>query len=815
VKVYVGGFKLVEESAPYGYSKAEDYEFSVNADGTVSDAHYDNLPTSKAIDLEDDTLIVSTVSMIDDSLTEVKIGIEKVDADDGTKLTGATLKLWWTDGPEPVEIGTWTSNADRWDVSLFPGNYALQETAAPDGYAYADTVEFTVDEFGGILVKVEADDSTAEETTGTSETDASNGNTFTRTKAVVVNSKTATETTQSDVSVLQMEDKKIAIPVGKVDVDTKELIAGAHLQVVDEEGTVVDEWTTTEELHTVTGLKAGAEYQIIETERPDGYATFVETPVKMVVNIKGGFDVVSKFNAWQMGDGSLLVLNKKTSVKISKSDIASGEEVEGATIQLLDKDGKLVDEWVSGKEPHEVVGLNTEETYTLRETVAPFGYGLTTDTVFELDKTGEIDPSKTTTTTKDGVLLVEDTLIAIPVGKVDVDTDKLIAGAHLQVVAVEDGTVVDEWTTTEELHTVTGLKAGAEYEIIETKRPDGYANYVETPVKVIVNLRGGFDVVSKFNAWQMADGRLLVLNKKTSVTISKTDITGSKELEGAQIQILDQDGNVVEEWISSEETHTVTGLNVEEVYTLRETVAPAGYKVTSDTVFALNQLGNIDLKATTATVAKDGSLVIEDDLTTVKISKTDIANGEEVEGATIQLLDKDGKVVEEWVSGKEPHEIVGLTTEETYTLRETVAPSGYDITTDTVFVLDKEGKIDPSKTTTTTKDGILLVEDSKTELESESENQEEGPAPEETTVEETTIEETTVEETTTQAPTTQAETTTQAPTTQAETTQENSQTVILGIEDYSAPLGIALMAFGGVVLLAVLAQLLRNRHQTR
>jgi uncharacterized surface anchored protein len=562
-------------------------------------------------------------------------------------------------------------------------------------------------------------------------------------------------------------------------------------------------------------LKAGAEYQIIETERPDGYATFVETPVKMVVNIKGGFDVVSKFNAWQMGDGSLLVLNKKTSVKISKSDIASGEEVEGATIQLLDKDGKLVDEWVSGKEPHEVVGLNTEETYTLRETVAPFGYGLTTDTVFELDKTGEIDPSKTTTTTKDGVLLVEDTLIAIPVGKVDVDTDKLIAGAHLQVVAVEDGTVVDEWTTTEELHTVTGLKAGAEYEIIETKRPDGYANYVETPVKVIVNLRGGFDVVSKFNAWQMADGRLLVLNKKTSVTISKTDITGSKELEGAQIQILDQDGNVVEEWISSEETHTVTGLNVEEVYTLRETVAPAGYKVTSDTVFALNQLGNIDLKATTATVAKDGSLVIEDDLTTVKISKTDIANGEEVEGATIQLLDKDGKVVEEWVSGKEPHEIVGLTTEETYTLRETVAPSGYDITTDTVFVLDKEGKIDPSKTTTTTKDGILLVEDSKTELESESENQEEGPAPEETTVEETTIEETTVEETTTQAPTTQAETTTQAPTTQAETTQENSQTVILGIEDYSAPLGIALMAFGGVVLLAVLAQLLRNRHQTR
>ena len=105
---------------------------------------------------------------------------------------------------------------------------------------------------------------------------------------------------------------------------------------------------------------------------------------------------------------------------------------------------------------------------------------------------------------------------------------------------------------------------------------------------------------------------------------------------------------------------------------------------------------------------------ITNTITSVKVSKVDIADGKELEGAHIQILDKDGNVVEEWISTKETHEITGLKTGETYTLRETVAPDGYDLTTDTTFVLKEDGTVDTAQTTTTTKDGVLLVEDAKT-----------------------------------------------------------------------------------------------------
>ena len=93
----------------------------------------------------------------------------------------------------------------------------------------------------------------------------------------------------------------------------------------------------------------------------------------------------------------------------------------------------------------------------------------------------------------------------------------------------------------------------------------------------------------------------------------------------------------------------------------------------------------------------------------MKVSKTDIADGKELEGATIQILDQDGNVVEEWVSGKEPHQINNLKPGVEYTLRETVAPEGYDITTDITFTIDEEGKVITKAKVT--KDGVVLVED--------------------------------------------------------------------------------------------------------
>ena len=112
---------------------------------------------------------------------------------------------------------------------------------------------------------------------------------------------------------------------------------------------------------------------------------------------------------------------------------------------------------------------------------------------------------------------------------------------------------------------------------------------------------------------------------------------------------------------------------------------------------------------------EDGTYTITNTITSVKINKVDIADGKLVEGAYLQILDQDGNVVDEWVSTKESHEVTGLMTGETYTLHEMTAPDGYDLTEDTTFVLKEDGTIDADKTTAASKDGVLLVEDTKTE----------------------------------------------------------------------------------------------------
>lgn len=208
-----------------------------------------------------------------------------------------------------------------------------------------------------------------------------------------------------------------------------------------------------------------------------------------------------------------------------------------------------------------------------------------------------------------------------------------------------------------------------------------------------------------------AEEGFIITNTITSVKISKVDITDQKELAGAHIQVIDKDGNVVEEWDSTWEAHEVTGLKPGETYTLRETVAPEGYTLTSDTTFTLKEDGTVNKDTTKTTISDNGTLLVEDSRTSVKVSKVDISDGEELEGAHIQIIDQDGNVVDEWDSTKEAHVTEKLKTGKIYTLRETVAPDGYLLTSDTTFVLKEDETVDAEKTTAVSKDGVLLVQD--------------------------------------------------------------------------------------------------------
>ena len=133
-----------------------------------------------------------------------------------------------------------------------------------------------------------------------------------------------------------------------------------------------------------------------------------------------------------------------------------------------------------------------------------------------------------------------------------------------------------------------------------------------------------------------------ISNQPTITEFTKVDLTGGQEIEGAKMQILDQDGKVVEEWVSKKEPHVVYALEPGE-YVLHEEQAPTeqGYVRAEDVKFVVEETGDVQ------------KVKMEDDHTKVSISKTDITDGKEIEGAKLQILDQDGEVVESWTTGEE------------------------------------------------------------------------------------------------------------------------------------------------------------------
>ena len=532
-------------------------------------------------------------------------------------------------------------------------------------------------------------------------------------KVTVTNEKTASITITNDYT-------KILVKISKVDATNQKELEGAHIQVIDKDGKIVDEWTSVKEPHVVNNLKPGETYTLRETVAPDGYTVTSDTTFTLK---EDGTVDQTKTTATVSDKGVVLVEDNMTSVSISKVDITSQKELAGAHIQILDKDGKVVEEWDSTDKAYTIKGLKTGETYTLRETVAPNGYYLKADTTFTLKADGSIDTEKTTTTiSKEGILLVEDTAIPTPdvpsgptakISKVDVTSQQELEGAKLQVID-KNGNVVDEWISGKTAHVTTELKAGETYTLRETVAPDGYL--ITSDTTFTLKEDGTVDQ-TKTTATVSDKGVVLVEDNMTSVSISKVDITSQKELAGAHIQILDKDGKVVEEWDSTDKAYTIKGLKTGETYTLRETVAPNGYYLKADTTFTLKADGSFDTDKTTTTISSNGVLLVEDTQKTVKtqVSKVDADTYEVLGGAHLQVIDPDGKVVAEWDSDKEAYTLTDLKPGVVYTLHETAAPKGYKVAEDTTFQLNEDGTIDTENTTTAISDDTLLVKDEKKE----------------------------------------------------------------------------------------------------
>ena len=328
----------------------------------------------------------------------------------------------------------------------------------------------------------------------------------------------------------------------KTDITGDKELEGAKLTVLDEKGKIIDTWTSTNKTHKIEGLVVGKTYTLREEIAPDGFvkATDIKFTVKNTKEVQK-VQMVDKI------------------VEMYKKNIA-GEEIEGAKIQVLDKNGEIVDEWVSSKEPHKIKNLVENETYTLHEEVAPDGYVKASDIEFEV--TDKKENQKITMIDK-----------IVEITKTDFVNSEEIEGAELEVVD-ENGNVVDKWTSTKDAHKVTGLEKGKTYKLIEKTAPYGYELTEE--IEFTVSFDKETQKIEMKDMPILKDIKLIKVDSKTKETIKEKFTFGLYEDEECTKLIQQVDSNKDEGTITFEDLRYGT-------YYIKEITAPNEY-VKSDKV---------------------------------------------------------------------------------------------------------------------------------------------------------------------------------------------------------------------------------------
>ena len=437
-----------------------------------------------------------------------------------------------------------------------------------------------------------------------------------------------TVSTDKKDQTLVMMDKQFT--ASKKDASGKNYVEGAKLEVRDDQNRVVDSWTSTKEDHYVSGLEEGKTYRLVEAEAPKGY-----------VKAEDIFFTVSDEKKNES------VIMKDSKITASKTDITGTKEIKGAVLTVTDKDGKVIDTWTSDGNPHSISGLHEGWEYTLTETTAPKGYVKAESIKFKVESG------------KDQKLVMKDGQFTAK--KTDVSGKNYIEGAKLEV-RDDKNNVVDSWTTTKEDHYISGLEEGKKYTLIEETAPDGYVKAESIEFTVSKE--------KKNEAYIMKDKQ---------VTVTKTEVSGTDEVEGAKMTVTDETGKTVDEWTSTKEEHYVSGLEEGKTYTLTETTAPDGYVKAESIEFTVSK-DKVNQKV---------SMLDKQ----VSVTKTDITGTQEVPGATLTVKDEDGKTVDTWVSGDKEHYVSGLEEGKKYTLIEETAPEGYVRAEEITFTVTNE-KVD-------------------------------------------------------------------------------------------------------------------------
>lgn len=287
--------------------------------------------------------------------------------------------------------------------------------------------------------------------------------------------------------------------------------------------------------------------------------------------------------------------NTKHTVVIKVEEVDKALEVTEVTV-----DGKAIDKELGVTFTNHYQAADTDFTVNVKKSIE----GLSTDKAKGQSFTFDLYKSDETWATGDTV----DDTVEVTIGDDGTGSGSFAPRkyATIQSDSIDGGAGTYYYVVKE-------ADAGERYE----------KNTTEYRYKVVVTDDGSGELKKEVSVWKNEDAcqdeTAEYINKyveePTSVSISKVDIKDtSKVLEGAEIQILDENGTVVRNWISETVPQEIKDLKAGVKYTLHENLAPTGYDLAADTVFVIGEDGKIDKEQTTTTINEDGILLIEDSL---------------------------------------------------------------------------------------------------------------------------------------------------------------------------------------------------------
>ena len=652
--------------------------------------------------------------LINNAEFESYIKVVKVDSETGKTIPyeGAGFEIYNEDGekmtmtysyPTPTAIDVFYTNSEGYLITpeVLPyGEYSLVEVQAPVGYVLDSTpVSFTVS----------ADN--AEEENALTVIKVRKENTAQKGKISVRKTGDIFTSVATASSAYTNENGEMIVnPTTYTPVFADGDLSGAVFQVIAVEdiitldgtvranaGDVVAEITTDENGYAETEPLYLGKYEVREIKAPDGYV-LNNKPKDVELTYAGQeFEVRDTVNT--------AFENEYQGVRISLSKVMENDELFG----------------IYGKEYYTSVrfGLFAAEDITAADgTVIPAD-GLLSEVSLDEDMTAKFDVQipfgryyvKEISTDEHYVLGGEKYLVNFEYMGQDIRTVDIDCGQFVNLLKrgrIEGHKVDDKSEPLENavfgLFTADCVKFSRDTAIMTfTSDENGYFVFDEIPYGeyIIHEIEAPTGYILSDESYPVTvseDGdvvEITAVNKPITVEISKRDVYGN-ELKGAKMQIIDSEGNIVDEWTSDGTNHIVSKLGAGE-YVLKEIAAPDGYVMATDIKFTVDVYGNITVENVDSTAVSDNGyplIVMVDDTTKVRISKQDITTGKELPGATLQIIDENGNVVEEWVSTNEPHMIEGkLIAGKEYTLKEIIAPEGYEIANEIKFTVNADGSV--------------------------------------------------------------------------------------------------------------------------